>query len=151
MANFKLVISDPKTGKSIQKEVKDDMAKPLIGLKIKDTIKGEVFDLSGYEFQITGGSDHCGFPMRWDVAGVGRKKIYAVRGVGVVPYYKFTKKGERKIRRKAHGVKLRKNVCGNTIHAKTAQINLKILKYGKTPLAAEKPAEGAAEKPKEAK
>ena len=41
MAEFKLVLSDPKTGKSIQRETKDNMARSLIGKKIKETIKGE--------------------------------------------------------------------------------------------------------------
>ena len=32
--------------------------------------------------QITGGSDNCGFPMRADVHGTGRKRILGVKGVG---------------------------------------------------------------------
>jgi len=120
MTEFKIVISDPKTGKSYQRVVKDDSASMLEGLKIKDTVKGDVVDLSGYEFEITGGSDAQGFPMRFDVNGVSRKRIFAVEGVGV----KFKRKG----------MKQRKNVAGNTIHNKIAQINLKITKYGKEKL-----------------
>jgi small subunit ribosomal protein S6e len=116
----KLVISDPKTGKSFQKEVKDENSKSFEGMKIGDTLKGEVLDMTGYEFMVTGGSDHCGFPMRNDVPGVGRKRIAAVRGVG------FTVLGR--------GQRQRKTVCGNTIHQKIAQVNLKITKYGATPL-----------------
>jgi small subunit ribosomal protein S6e len=123
MAEFKLVISDSKTGKSYQKEAKDDSAKPFLGLKIGDKVKGEAIDLTGYEFEITGGSDYCGFPMRKDVPGQGRKRIICVQGIG------FTKIGR--------GIKQRKTVCGNTIYAKTAQINLKIIKYGSKPLAPE--------------
>ena len=69
MAEFKIVISDPKKGKSLQRELKDDAAKGLVGKKIGDTFKGELIDLPGYEFKITGGSDKAGFPMRWDVIG----------------------------------------------------------------------------------
>ncbi len=116
MAEFKLVISDPASGATVQREVKEDATKPFIGLKIGDSIKGEAFDVHGYEFQVTGGSDYCGFPMRKDVAGTGRKKILAVQGVGL-------HKGRK-------GMLQRKTVCGNTIHDKTAQINLKVLKLG---------------------
>ena len=123
MAEFKVVISDPKTGLTVQREVKDPAAKSFLGLKIGDSVKGEVIDLQGYEFEITGGSDFCGFPMRKDVLGVGRKRILAYSGVGV-------RKGEK-------GMLQRKTVCGNTIHAKIAQINLKATKIGDTDIFAE--------------
>ncbi|MBI3037390.1 30S ribosomal protein S6e [Candidatus Woesearchaeota archaeon] len=118
MAEFKVVISDPKTGLSVQREVKDPAAKAFLGLKIGDSIKGETIDLQGYEFEITGGSDFCGFPMRKDVLGVGRKKILAYSGIGV--------------RKQEKGMLQRKTVCGNTIHAKIAQVNLKAVKVGPT-------------------
>ena len=116
MAEFKVVISDPKTGLSVQREVKDPGAKAFLGLKIGDSIKGETIDLQGYEFEVTGGSDFCGFPMRKDVLGVGRKKILAYSGIGV--------------RKQEKGMLQRKTVCGNTIHAKIAQVNLKAVKVG---------------------
>ena len=116
MVEFKVVLSDPKTGLSVQKEVKEPAAKAFLGLKIGDTVKGEVIDLQGYEFEITGGSDFCGFPMRKDVVGVGRKKILAYAGTG--------------IRKQEKGMLQRKTVCGNTVHAKIAQINLKAIKVG---------------------
>ena len=53
MASFKLCISDPTSGKSFQKEVKDSMAKPFIGLNIGEEIKGDAFELNGYQFQVT--------------------------------------------------------------------------------------------------
>jgi small subunit ribosomal protein S6e len=124
MVEFKLTISDK--GKSVQKEVKDTEAKSFLGKRIGETIKGEIFGLTGYEFQITGGSDNCGFPMRKDVQGAGRKKILAVKGIGL------------KMKRK--GQKQRKTVCGNTIHEKISQINLKVTVEGKKPLIEEKPA-----------
>ena len=123
MVEFKAVISDPKTGLSVQREVKEPAAKPFLGLKIGDTVKGEVIDLQGYEFEVTGGSDFCGFPMRRDVPVVGRKRILAYSGVGV-------RKGEK-------GMLQRKTVCGNTIHAKIVQINLKAVKIGNTDIFAE--------------
>jgi small subunit ribosomal protein S6e len=116
MVDFKIVLSEPKTGLTVQKEVKDPASQRFIGLKIGDTFKGEIISLTGYEFQITGGSDFCGFPMRKDISGVGRKRILAVEGIGL-----------KKI---AKGVKQRKTVCGNTIHAKISQINAKMTKEG---------------------
>ncbi|MBI2137726.1 30S ribosomal protein S6e [Candidatus Woesearchaeota archaeon] len=123
MASFKIVISSPESGLSVQREIKDDAAKGFLGLKIGDAVKGELVDLQGYEFVLTGGSDFCGFPMRRDVVGVGRRKILAYEGVGV-------KRGER-------GMLQRKTVCGNTVHAKTAQVNLKVIKGGKDNIFAE--------------
>ncbi len=113
MVDFKIVISDPSTGKTYQKEVKDDDARKFIGLKIGDKLKGDFLELGNVEFEVTGGSDYCGFPMRKDVFGSGRKKILAVGGVG--------------IRNKEKGIKIRKTVCGNTIHAKISQINVRVL------------------------
>ncbi|MBN2421794.1 30S ribosomal protein S6e [Candidatus Woesearchaeota archaeon] len=146
MAEFKLVIADPKTGKCHQKVVQGENARPLVGKKIGDKLRGESFDMSGYEFEITGGADYCGFPMRRDIEGPVRKKILIVKGVG--------------IRNKEQGIRKRKTVCGNTIHDRITQVCLKVIKYGKKPLdekpAAEgeppaeaKPAEKKEEKPKE--
>ena len=118
---FKLNIGCPKTKKCYKKDLKEEDCKPLIGKKIGDILKGESVDLQGYEFKITGGSDSSGFPMRFDVDGPQRKRILIASGVGI-------KKKKRK------GIRLRKTVAGNTIHADTAQINLKIMKYGKDPL-----------------
>ncbi len=118
MVDFKLVIADPKNGKSYKKELKDKDATILIGKKIGETV--EIAGLQGYKLKITGGSDYAGFPMRHDIPGTGRKRIYAKGGVGI----RKVKKGEKK----------RKTVCGNTIHAKIAQINLKIIEYGTKPL-----------------
>ena len=132
---FKLVISDPNSGRSVQKEAAEDASKGFLGLKIGDTVKGELIDLHGYELLITGGSDCCGFPMRKDVPGVGRKKSLAYSGVGIRPLKK--------------GILQRKTVCGSTVHARTVQINLKVIKKGTADIfAAPKKGEAAAESPK---
>jgi small subunit ribosomal protein S6e len=130
MVTFKVVIGT-KNGKCIQKEVPEPDSKGFIGKKIGDAIKGELIGLTGYEFLITGGSDHAGFPMRKDIQGPGRKRILTIEGIGV----KKRRKGQRQ----------RKTVCGNTIHNNISQINLKITQEGKTPLAAPK-AEGEKKK-----
>ena len=154
MAEFKIVIGDKK-GKCVQKEMKDADAAHFLGLKIGDKVNGELLGLTGYEFEITGGSDSAGFPMRKDVAGSARKKILAISGVGIINKKKYRdvkKKGMRVM----EGMRQRKTVAGNTIHEKTAQINLKVLVAGKQPLVeaaapTEKPeGEAPAEKPAEA-
>lgn len=132
MAEFKIVISDK--GKSMQKEVKEETASQFIGKKIGDKITGDSFELAGYEFEITGGSDYCGFPMRKDISGTKRKRILSTGGVGL----KVKKKGMRK----------RKTIAGNTIYENTAQVNLKVTKSGSAPLF-EKTEEAPAEEKKE--
>jgi len=120
MVSFKLCISEPASGKTFQKEVKDNLARPFIGLNIGETIKGDNIDLNGYEFQITGGSDYCGFPMRKGILGL-RKKIAIYGGVG--------------FRGDAKGIKRRKTVCGHKIHERISQVNLKVVKQGHKKLA----------------
>jgi len=151
MAEFKLVIGDPKSKKSYQREVKDEAAKAFRGLKIGDKVKGDSFDLPGYEFEITGGSDASGFPMRRDVPGTMKKKILAIKGVGVTNKKKYRKPGKKGLRT-MKGMRTRKTVAGNTIFDKTAQINLKVLTSGKDSLGEEAPAAPAEEaKPEEKK
>jgi small subunit ribosomal protein S6e len=138
MVEFKLNIADPKTGKCYQRAVTEPATDTFIGLKIGDKIKGDNFELSGYEFEITGGSDFCGFPMRKGISGE-RKRILAEKGVG--------------FRKRVRGMKKRKSVCGNAITKKIIQINLKVLKAGKAGLggAEEKKEEAPKEEKKEAK
>jgi len=119
MVSFKVVIGT-KEGKCLQKEVAEPDSNSFLGKKIGDKITGETIGFTGYEFEITGGSDYAGFPMRKDISGVGRKRILAVEGIG--------------LKKRAKGIRIRKTVCGNTIHPKIAQINLKVLKQGTAPL-----------------
>jgi len=127
MAEFKVVLNDPKTGKSKQIEVKDAQAKPLLNLKIGDMVKGEMLDLQGYEFEIKGGSDSCGFPLRKGIP-TARKKILTLGGVGF----------KNKIQ---SGIRKRKTVCGEKITENTKQINMVVKKAGKQPLFEEAKAE----------
>jgi small subunit ribosomal protein S6e len=117
---FKVNIGDPKTGKTVQKVVSGDHAQALLKKKIGEKISGDSIGFPGYEFEITGGSDYCGFPMRSSA----RKKVLIVSGVG--------------IRKNVRGRKIRKTVAGNTVYSKTAQINLKVLKQGEKALVEEK-------------
>lgn len=115
MVSFKLCISDPSTGRTFQKEVKDAQAAQLIGLNLGETIKGDAFELGGYELLITGGSDYCGFPMRRGILGL-RKSMAIYGGIG--------------FRGAGKGIKKRKTVCGHKIHERISQVNLKVVKHG---------------------
>lgn len=110
MVNFKLVLSDPKTGKSEAQEIKDASAQLLMGRRIGEVIDAATIGLSG-KLLITGGSDKAGFPMRKDTLGGGKNYILLTRGVG----YKTREEGAKK----------RKLIRGNTITEETYQINAK--------------------------
>lgn len=118
MAELKIVISDPKTGKSYQKALAENI---LQGRKLKQKVSGDEIGLAGYEFEITGGSDDSGFPMRFDMEGTLKRTALLTGGVGIKT--KVTKHKEK-------GIRLRRTVAANTISAKTAQVNLKVLKHG---------------------
>ncbi|WP_457550558.1 30S ribosomal protein S6e [Archaeoglobus sp.] len=121
MVEFKVVISDPKTGMAYQKVVSGANANKLIGKQIGDVINGTLVDLPpDYELQITGGSDKDGFPMRPDLPGTGRRRLLLSGGVGYNP--------------KEKGVRRRKTVRGRVISADIVQINVKVVKHGKVPL-----------------
>jgi len=132
MPEFKIVISQK--GKSYLKTLTNEESSFLINKKLGERIEGSHIGLKGYELEITGGSDKEGFPMRKDVEGIGRKKIFLTKGdVGT----RINKKG----------LKIRKSVAGNTISQLTSQINLNVLKegsktldeiFGKTPKTEEK-------------
>lgn len=137
MANFKIVISDPKTRKAYQKEV-DQVTSGLMGKRIGEKIPGNNVGLEGYTIEITGGSDNEGFPMRKDVEGSGRKKIVLSHGTG----YHAKRSGGRK----------RKSIRGNTVSKSIVQINVKVSEHGKKSieeLFGVKKEEKAEEKPKE--
>lgn len=111
MAQFKLVLSDPTTGKSEAHELKDSNAQLLVGRKIGEAVDGTPMGLSG-EMVITGGSDKAGFPMRGDVQGAGKKYVLLTRGVG--------------LKTEIEGGKKRKLVRGNTISEEIYQVNARM-------------------------
>jgi len=98
-------------------------AESLIGMKLGEKVKGEDVspELGGYEFVITGASDKSGFPALPDVEGPGVRRALLTKGKGM--------------RAKKKGLRLRKSIRGNTISADMVQINLKVSKEGKKPLA----------------
>jgi len=113
MAKFKVVVSDPDTGKSSVVEVEESRAVPIIGRRIGETLDGSIVGLSGHKVLITGGSDTAGFPMRPDVHGGVKSRVLLRGGVGY--------------RSKEKGIRRRKTIRGNTITEDIVQINMKIV------------------------
>ncbi|RLI46817.1 30S ribosomal protein S6e [Candidatus Bathyarchaeota archaeon] len=117
MAKFKIIVSDPETGKSKTLEVEGARAIPLVGRKLGEVIDGAAVGMSGYKLRITGGSDKDGFPMRPNVHGGVRISVILSEGVGFHP----TRAGERR----------RKTLRGNVITEEIVQINMKIVEKPK--------------------
>ncbi len=109
MAKFKLIISDPTTGKSAASEIEGSRAQALIGRSLGETIDGSALGLGSSKMLISGGCDKNGIPMRADVHGGVKKYIVLSSGPGFRP----TRHGERR----------RKLVRGRTITDETYQIN----------------------------
>ena len=121
---YKLNISGGKegSGKGMSKLIEIDEKKfRFEGMKIGEVVKGGLIGFPNYEFEITGGSDSSGFPMRKDVHGPVKKRILvSKRGIG----YKPRRKGEKR----------RRTVRGNEVTGDMTLINLKVLKYGEAEL-----------------
>lgn len=109
MPEFKVVISDPKTGKAEQVVVSGDSARRLIGLKIGDVFDGAIVGKEGVKLRITGGSGISGEPMRPDLPGGAKRRLLLSAPPGFHP----REKGERR----------RKLVRGNVITEEVVQIN----------------------------
>ena len=119
MAKFKVIISDPETGKSRSIEVEGTQAVPLIGRKLGEVIDGSVAKMRGHKLKITGGSDKDGFPMRPNIHGGVRIGAVLSEGVG----FHSSQKGERQ----------RKTLRGNVITEEIVQINMKVVEKPKKP------------------
>ncbi len=117
---FKLVISDPETGKAIQYELDDAKTNALVGKRVGEIFEGDLIGLPGYKLRITGGSDRSGFPIRPDVHGSGKKRIL-IRGP---PGFRPTRRG----------IARRKTVRGNELAPDIVQVNVRIEEKGSTPL-----------------
>ncbi|MGC8571133.1 MAG: 30S ribosomal protein S6e [Caldivirga sp.] len=114
MPTFKLVLSDPRSGKSKQLEVKDEVAQRLIGLRIGEVFDAqlikEVIDLpQGFRVKITGGTGYDGAPMHPGIEGPVKKYILLSGRPGLRP-------GKKGLRR-------RKLIRGNTISDQVVQVN----------------------------
>jgi small subunit ribosomal protein S6e len=117
MAKFKIIVSDPETGKSKTLEVDGARAVPLVGRKLGEVIDGAAVGMSGHKLRITGGSDKDGFPMRPNVHGGVRIRVILSEGVG----FRSNRAGERQ----------RKTLRGNVITEEIVQINMKVVEKPK--------------------
>ncbi|MGC8648886.1 MAG: 30S ribosomal protein S6e [Candidatus Micrarchaeia archaeon] len=116
MSFLKIVCSDPKSGRTVQLEVKEDAAAYFINKKIGDIIDGSILDLSGYKLKITGGSDKSGFPMNTSINGTVKTKVL------------------RKSSNKKNAVIKRMMLRGNVISPDIEQINAVVVEYGDKPV-----------------
>jgi small subunit ribosomal protein S6e len=138
MADFKLVVSDPKTGKAYNIDVTGPKTVKFIGKAIGSEVDGEAAGLAGYTLVITGGSDKDGIPMRKDLPGQGRRKLLIAGGIGYHP--------------KSDGMRKRKTIRGNEVSGDLVQVNASITAYGPKPIEEILPkTEGAGKKKKEEK
>jgi len=117
MVKFKIIASDPETGKSKVLEVDGARAVPLVGRKLGEVIDGAAVGMSGHKLRITGGADKDGFPMRPNVHGGVRISVMLSEGVG----FRSSRAGERR----------RKTLRGNVITEEIVQINMKIVEKPK--------------------
>jgi small subunit ribosomal protein S6e len=120
MVEFKVVVSDPKTGRAFNMSVSGGAAGAFVGRKIGDEVDATPIGLAGYKLQITGGSDRDGTPARRDLPGIGRKKVLLSNGTG------FHSKHE--------GQRQRRFVRGNEISVEFVQINTRVSTYGERAL-----------------
>ncbi|MDE1865131.1 MAG: 30S ribosomal protein S6e [Candidatus Micrarchaeota archaeon] len=115
---MKIVISDPKSGRSKGIEIAADAAATLVGRRIGESIEGSAFGLGGYKLKVTGGSDASGFPLNRSIQGTGKVKIMKL----------LAESGKRK------GQYKRETARGGIIAQDTAQVNLSITEYGEKPI-----------------
>jgi small subunit ribosomal protein S6e len=131
MVDFKIVLSDPQSGRSYKIDATGAAAGAFVGKNIGEAVNGNVLGLNGYTVEITGGTDKTGIPARRDLPGSGRRRLLLSEGTGFHPVYD----GERR----------RKSVRGSEISADIVQINAIVKTYGEKPLAEyfEQPQEAA--------
>lgn len=113
---MKLVVSDPKTGKTAQVDIPEDKRTLIVGKKIGQEISGDDFGLAGYTLKLTGGSDDSGFPMKASISGARKLKSLVSTGPGFKPKLK----GQRK----------KKMFRGDTYSLEITQINSMVAKPG---------------------
>ena len=109
-------------GNTIKLILEGEKRIPLYGLSIGEEFKGELLelDIDDYNFKITGGSDDTGTPMRQDIKGAQHKRLLLKGGVGYRP--------------KTRGIRRKKRVRGTEVQDDIAQLNIKVIKEGKTAL-----------------
>ncbi len=117
--DYKVVVSDPKTGKSYQVELSGEDAKKLRGKKIGDSFEGSILGVSGYTLEVSGGSNKGGFPMKKGLHTQKSQYVLAEAGIGYKP--------KNKVRR-------RRLMSGEVISDDTVQVNTFVKEFGRKSL-----------------
>jgi small subunit ribosomal protein S6e len=120
MVEFKVVVSDPKTGRAFNVDASGGAAGAIVGKRIGDEVDAGSLGLAGYKIKITGASDRTGTTAKKGIPGTGRKKLLLAGGIGFHPVMD----GERR----------RKTVRANEITQDFVQINAQVTTYGEKTL-----------------
>ena len=117
-----------KNGKTYKKELSVDESSKLYGMKIGDEFESLLVNIDApSSFKIKGGSNKTGIPMRRDFFGQLKKRLLLTRGVGFKG--KVSKKiGNKKVKKRFSGLRVKKSICGNTISDQIVQLNVKCIK-----------------------
>ena len=122
MVEFKVVVSDPRDGKSYQLTVSGQHANVLVRKKIGDEVDGMFLGLPGYKVVITGGSDKDGFAMRPEIGDASRKRLLVSDSVGFRP-------------KDYPGKRAKVTLRGGEVSPDIVQINTKVTTPGPKPIA----------------
>ena len=120
MVEFKVVVSDPKSGRAYNVDASGGAAGAIVGKSIGDEIDAATLGLAGYKIQITGASDRTGITAKKGLPGAGRKKLLLAGGIGFHP----SMDGERR----------RKTIRASEITQDFVQINTQVTTYGEKTL-----------------
>ena len=120
MVEFKVVVSDPKSGRAFNVDASGGAAGSIVGKRIGDEIDAGSLGLAGYKILITGASDRTGIAAKKGIPGAGRRKLLLAGGVGFHPVMD----GERR----------RKTIRSSEITQEFVQINALVTAYGEKTL-----------------
>jgi small subunit ribosomal protein S6e len=120
MVEFKVVVSDPKSGRAYNVDASGGAAGAIVGKRIGDEIDAGTLGLAGYKILITGASDRTGITAKKGLPGAGRKKLLLAGGTGFHP----SMDGERR----------RKTIRSSEITQDFVQINARVTTYGEKKL-----------------
>jgi len=120
MVEFKVVVSDPKTGRAYNVDASRGAAGAIVGKSIGDEVDAGSLGLSGYKLKITGASDRTGTTAKKGIPGAGKRKLLLAGGIGFNPVMD----GERR----------RKTVRASEITQDFVQINAQVTAYGEKTL-----------------
>ena len=73
MVEFKVVVSDPKTGRAYNVDASGGAAGAIVGKSIGDELEAGSLGLAGYKILITGASNRTGITAKKEIPGAGRR------------------------------------------------------------------------------